>query len=198
MYHPQWSHCAIAEIDDGGVDQGPINSINCSINKTSPESALRVTFNGNIRLTDCHDCCMRWFMTIDGSECVTPAPIDGVLYTINAEIVNIHRGSTITGICSETVNGTIGVGLHDVTLNVGMCDGFNETYNAFTGFQSISTINIDEMPERESNYTSSWLHTCTCINPFYTHIHTHSTPCTPSCWLLPELDTMCHKRAPQF
>ena len=59
---------------------------------------MRVTFNGNIRVTDCHDCCMRWFITLNGEECSDPAPIEAVIYSTDAERVNIHRGATITGI----------------------------------------------------------------------------------------------------
>ena len=92
---------------------------------------------------------MRWFVTIDGSECVDPAPIDGVLYN-RLSTINIHRGTTITGICNQTENGTItGAGTYEAMLNVGMCEGFNETYNAFTGFQGVSSMYIEEMPRRE-------------------------------------------------
>ena len=119
------------------------------ITKTLPDSALHVTFNGNLRLTDCSDCCMRWFITINGSECVDLAPIDGVLYN-SASYINIHRGMTITGICNQTNNETImGVETYEAVLNVGMCEGFNESYNVYTGFQGVSTMNIEEMPLRE-------------------------------------------------
>ena len=92
---------------------------------------------------------MRWFITINGSECVDPAPIDGVLYN-SESFINIHRGTTITGICNQTENGTImDVGTYEAVLNVGMCEGFNESYNVFTGFQGVSTMNIEEMPLRE-------------------------------------------------
>jgi len=150
QYHPQWSHCPISSIPEGATDDGSLPSTACSINKTSPDSALRVSFNGNIRLTGCDGCCMRWFITINGSECADPAPIDGVLYTRNAPVLNVHRAATITGICRQTENGTISpVGLHQAVLNVGMCDGFNESYNAYTGFQSVSTMNLEELPTRK-------------------------------------------------
>ena len=154
-YHPQWSHCAIPENPDGDLDNGPIPTLNCTINKTMADSSLRVTFNGVIRLTDCSECCMRWFLTIDGEECLDPAPIDAVLYSINASSVNIHRGSTIAGICSGTASGDIGLGEHTVTLNVGMCDGFNETYNAFTGLNSVSAFTLEEMPPGTFNPSTS-------------------------------------------
>ncbi len=61
------------------------------------DSVVRVTFNGNIRVTDCHDCCMRWFVTLNGEECANPAPIEAVVYSTDAERVNIHRAATLTG-----------------------------------------------------------------------------------------------------
>ena len=149
-YHPQWNYsAAILQFLEGGIDNGSLPSTACRITKTSPDSSLRVAFNGNLRLTGCSNCCMRWFVTIDGSECVDPAPIDGVLYN-SASYVNIHRGATITGICNQTENETItGTGTYEAVLNVGMCEGFNESYNAFTGFQGVSTMYIEEMPRRE-------------------------------------------------
>ena len=47
---------------------------------------------------------MRWFITINGSECVSPAPIEAVIYTTNARTINVHRGSTIAGECLLDAN----------------------------------------------------------------------------------------------
>ena len=94
-YHPQWSHCAINGI--GGLDEGTLEETTCFFNKTSSDSAVKVSFNGNLRITNCEDCCMRWFITINGSECVSPAPIEAVIYSTNARTINVHRGSTIAG-----------------------------------------------------------------------------------------------------
>ena len=103
-YHPQWSHCAIGQITGGGLDEGALEEIACLFNKTSSGSAVKVSFNGNIRVTNCEECCTRWFITINGSECVSPAPIEAVIYTTNAETINVHRGSTIAGECSLDAN----------------------------------------------------------------------------------------------
>ena len=94
-YHPQWSHCAINGI--GGLNEGALEQTTCLFNKTSSDSAVKVSFNGNLRITNCEDCCMRWFITINGSECVSPAPIEAVIYSTNARTINVHRGSTIAG-----------------------------------------------------------------------------------------------------
>jgi hypothetical protein len=171
-YHPNWEHCAIpAPIPEGTRDIGPLNTLSCGSNliKTHPDSALRVTFNGNIRLTDCSDCCMRWFFTINGEECAQPAPIDAVIYTVNGSQVNIHRGSTITGICTEIESGVIPVGSSVVTLNLGVCGGFNETFDSYTGLQSLSVIEVEEMPlsvpqtEGNAGFIPNWIQ-CTESN----------------------------------
>lgn len=142
------------------------------------ESSLRLTFNGVIRLTGCSHCCMRWFLTVDGEECLQPAPIDAVLYSINASTVNIHRGSTVAGICSETVSGRIGVGEHSVVLNVGQCEGFNESYNTFTGLNSVSTFTLEEMPPRKLTGTS-FVYVLTIFYPQHVHLALqHRNHCT--------------------
>lgn len=53
-----------------------------------------------------------------------------------------------TGICRGTSSGALSAEPVVAQLNVGLCDGFNETFNAFTGFSSVSTMNIEEMPTR--------------------------------------------------
>lgn len=97
VYHPQWTHCSIPTIQGGGSDEGALESTTCTMNKTNSDSSIRVAFNGNIRITNCQNCCMRWFVTINGEECSDPAPIEAVIFSTNARTVNVHRGSTIAG-----------------------------------------------------------------------------------------------------
>lgn len=59
----------------------------------------------------------------------------------------------ILGICDGTSSGRLSSGTVSVVLNVGVCSGFNETFNAYTGLNSVSTINIEEMPARELKST---------------------------------------------
>ena len=73
-----------------------------------------------------------------------PAPIDGVIYTVNGTSVNIHRGSTIVGVCKG-----VGVGPVEVMMNLGRCAGFNQTYDSYTSQESLSTFEIEELPPRE-------------------------------------------------
>ena len=78
-----------------------------------------------------------------------PAPIDAVIYTVNGTQINIHRGSTITGICRGVGNGNIPMGSVEVKLNLGVCGGYNETFDSYTGLQSLSVIEVEEIPLRE-------------------------------------------------
>lgn len=150
-FHPQWSHCAIPGLSEelGDVDEDKITALRCTINKTASDSSLRVNFNTNLRVSECSNCCVRWFVTINGTECVDPAPIEAVVYNLNAEDVNIHRAATIAGMCSATEAGALGEGVWEAMLNVMQCKDFNMTYNAYTGFQTVSTINLEEMPMRK-------------------------------------------------
>lgn len=40
---------------------------------------------------------MRWYITLNGEECSDPAPVEAVLYSSNAQTVNVHKGATIAG-----------------------------------------------------------------------------------------------------
>ena len=44
-----------------------------------PFSGSRVTWDGNIAVENCSDCCMRWYITINDSECTDPGPIDAAI-----------------------------------------------------------------------------------------------------------------------
>lgn len=152
------------EAINDGLDSGTINQTACGIDKKSDNSRLKITFNGNLRMTGCSECCARWFVTIDGFECSNP--VEGVIYSVNGSLVNIHRASVISGICATTTAGAISAGRHIALLNVGECDGFNETFNAYTGFSTVSTVTIEEIPECEYIYL--------CVGPTNRHTHTHS------------------------
>ena len=94
-YHPQWSHCAIAATS--GKDNGTLDETECSFNKTSNRSSIRVIYNGILRLANCQDCCMRWFITLNGRGCSSPAPIEAIIHSTDLTRFSLHRGSTVTG-----------------------------------------------------------------------------------------------------
>jgi len=93
------------------------------------------------------ECCGRWFITFNGEECSDPAPIDGVVHSVNASLVNIHRSSTITGVCKGTSSGPFVKGMnYSVVLNLENCG--EDNLNAFTGLEGVTVMFIEEWPQR--------------------------------------------------
>ena len=129
------------------MDEGPIKSLTCLLQKQSNTSAMWISFNGNLQLSGCTDCCMRWYLTIDDKECSDPAPLEAVIYSLSLDRLRVHRGSTIAGVCGGTSDGPLAPGEHRVTLNVGRCEGFNRTFDAYTGYDTVPTLSTREMPK---------------------------------------------------
>lgn len=127
--------------------------------KQSADTALRVAWDGNIALNDCGQCCMRWFLTIDGMECANPGAVDGALVqnTFGATS-NLGRPASIVGICRGITGGEgllLGVGQHSVELLVGPCRVTDEGSLAevperaatTTGYNSVSRFIVEEIPD---------------------------------------------------
>lgn len=114
----------------------------CIFKKTSDNTALRVFWNGDFRVGNCHDCCHRWYFTFNGAECSAPAAIDGVflVYQGTSWKKNPHRPRHIEGICEKLHKGTVRVGFW-----VGKCAGGVKTGDAYTGWNSVSKIYIEEV-----------------------------------------------------
>ena len=114
----------------------------CIFKKTSDTTGLRVFWNGNLRLRGCHDCCRRWYFTLNGAECSTPGAIDGIVYMIhgNGGKKDLHRVRHIEGVCEKIHKGTVRVGFW-----VGNCAGFGSA-NAYTGWKAVSRIYVEEVP----------------------------------------------------
>lgn len=141
---------------DNSTDDDPLQS--CTISKQSADSALRVAWDGNIALNDCNQCCMRWFITIDGQECANPGPVDGALVqnTVGAAY-DLGRPASIVGICRgiTTDEGLLEAGEHSVELLVGPCrvtdEGLAvdvpERAATTTGYNSVSRIIVEEIPD---------------------------------------------------
>ena len=114
----------------------------CIFKKTSDTTGLRVFWNGNLRLHNCHDCCRRWYFTFNGAECSAAAAIDGIVYMVygNSAKKNLHRVRHIEGVCEKIHKGTVRVGFW-----VGNCAGFGSA-DAYTGWNSVSRIYVEEVP----------------------------------------------------
>ena len=112
--------------------------------KQAHDTALKVEYNGDYRICCCLDCCKRWFFTFNGNECHGPLAIDGVAHIhINHGKTdsNIHKTTQIGGYCQGIPKGTVRVG-----INVGDCVGKKSGCDAYTGWNSVTRIMIEEVP----------------------------------------------------
>uniref|UniRef100_A0A8C2D4D0 Collagen triple helix repeat containing 1a n=1 Tax=Cyprinus carpio TaxID=7962 RepID=A0A8C2D4D0_CYPCA len=110
------------------------------------DSTLRVLFSGSLRLKCKMACCQRWYFTFNGAECTGPLPIESIIYLdqgspeLNSTI-NIHRTSSVEGLCDG-----IQAGLVDVGIWVGTCADYPRG-DASTGWNSVSRVIIEELPK---------------------------------------------------
>ena len=73
------------------------NLQSCTITKQKSDSALYVAYGANMRTTNCHGCCKRWYFTFNNAECSSPTKIDGAVYQVNTNSMNLHRHRNISG-----------------------------------------------------------------------------------------------------
>ncbi|XP_073446546.1 collagen triple helix repeat-containing protein 1 [Dendrobates tinctorius] len=140
---PNFKQCAWSALNYG-IDLGKIAE--CTFTKMRSHSALRVVFSGSLRLKCKTACCQRWYFTFNGAECAGPLPIEAIIYldqgsTELNSTINIHRTSTVEGLCEG-----ISAGLIDVAVWVGTCSDYPRG-DASTGWNSVSRIIIEELPK---------------------------------------------------
>jgi len=107
----------------------------CSFIKKNSNTHLRVVYQGNMRVISAGTC-SRWYITFNGAEC--SMPIDTAVYSGGAW--NIIRTATIEGYCPNIFRGTV-----NVALNVGLCAAGYKQGNAYTGWNSVSRIIVQEV-----------------------------------------------------
>ena len=115
----------------------------CVFTKHVSDSALKVEYNGDLRIAYCLHCCNRWFFTFNDAECKGPLAIDGLAHIADNQgrtDTNIHRTTQIGGYCQGIPKGNVRVG-----LNVGQCVG-RKSGDAYTGWNSVARIMIEEVP----------------------------------------------------
>lgn len=158
-YYPIWTQCVsdtplnhVRNTTENSTDDEAIQT--CSFSKQLAETVLRVTWDGNIALDECDECCMRWFLAIDGEECTDPGPIDGALaQDIDENVYILNRPASIAGVCRGVAKERFGVGAHSVQLKVAPCqdtgDGTTvpERSGTSTGFNSVSRFVVEEIPD---------------------------------------------------
>ena len=114
----------------------------CVFKKQSDNTSLRVFWNGNLRLYNCHVCCRRWYFTFNGAECSAPAAIDSVVFMVHGTggKKDLRRPRQIEGVCEKVHKGVVRVGFW-----VGNCASFGSA-DAHTGWNSVSRIYVEEIP----------------------------------------------------
>jgi len=137
-----WKQCVWKNFDDG-KDNGKIKD--CSFNKLQSASALKVSFQGNMRVRGTSDKCNRWFFKFNGNECSGPMTIEAVVYNYwpsgNPNLLH-HR--SFEGYCENIPQGAV-----RVELWVGRCSGYT-LGDAKTGWNSVSRITIEEVSRPQS------------------------------------------------
>ena len=115
----------------------------CSFNKLQDNTALKVSFQGNMRVIG-DDQCNRWYFKFNGNECSGPMTIEAVVYNDwpsgNPNLLH-HR--SFEGYCENLARGTV-----TVELWVGSCIGHTQG-DAYTGWNSVSRIMVEEVPRSQ-------------------------------------------------
>ncbi|XP_020608784.1 collagen triple helix repeat-containing protein 1-like isoform X1 [Orbicella faveolata] len=136
-----WKQCVWKNLNDDR-DSGKIK--NCSFNKLQSDTAIKVSFQGNMRVQRTPRC-NRWFFKFNGNECSGPMTIEAAVYNYwpsgNPNLLH-HR--SFEGYCENIPQGTV-----RVELWVGQCPG-NTLGVAYTGWTSVSRIMIEEVSRPQS------------------------------------------------
>ena len=104
-------------------------------------TALRVSYQGNV-LVYSNRKCNRWYIKFNDNECSGPLPIESVVYNYwPGGVAENYRNHFFEGFCENLARGTV-----SVELWVGKCSGYSTQGNAYTGWNSVSRIMIEEVP----------------------------------------------------
>ena len=117
---------------------------NCDFVKKYPDTSLHVYYAGNLRVSECFDCCSRWYFTFNGIECSSPGTIDGAFYMYHGNAQNLFRHRHIEGHCNNIPEGKVQVG-----FSVGTCLTGHKLADAWTGWHSLVRIFVEEVPKAQ-------------------------------------------------
>ena len=118
----------------------------CSFNKLQSDTAIKVSFQGNILVYGSLKC-NRWFFKFNGNECSGPMTIEAVALNIWASSAGnptLYHHRSFEGYCENIPQGTV-----RVELWVGSCPIYT-LGDANTGWQSVSRIMIEEVARAQS------------------------------------------------
>ncbi|CAH3152350.1 unnamed protein product, partial [Porites lobata] len=137
-----WKQCVWKS--QSGTDNGKIKD--CAFNKLQSNSALRVSFQGNMRVFGSSSKCNRWYFKFNGNECSGPMTIEAAVYNWwpsgSPELLH-HR--SFEGYCENIPQGAV-----RVELWAGKCSSGHTLGDAETGWSSVSRIMIEEVSRPQS------------------------------------------------
>ena len=118
----------------------------CTFNKLTSDTSLKVSFHGNMRVRGNYKC-NRWYFKINGNECSRPTTIEALVYNQwpsgNTNADQLHHRS-FEGYCENIAQGVV-----RVELWVGEYSGYT-LGDAYTGWNSMSRIMIEEVSRPQS------------------------------------------------
>ena len=120
----------------------------CSFNKLQSETAIKVSFQGNMKVEGTSSKCNRWFFKFNGKECSGPMTIEAAVYNGWPSSVgnpNLLHHRSFEGYCENIPQGTV-----RVELWVGSCPSGITLGDASTGWPSVSRIMIEEVSRSQS------------------------------------------------
>ncbi|XP_066014791.1 collagen triple helix repeat-containing protein 1-like [Pocillopora verrucosa] len=136
-----WKQCVWKNLNDDR-DSGKIKD--CSFNKLQSDTAIKVSFQGNMRVYSSSKC-NRWFFKFNGNECSGPMTIEAVVYNSwPSRNPNLLHHRSFEGFCENIPQGRV-----TVELWVGQCPTYT-LGDAFTGWNSVSRIMIEEVSRAQS------------------------------------------------
>ena len=91
--------------------------------------------------------CNRWYFKFNGNECSGPMTIEAVVYNFwpSGNNPSLLRHRPFEGYCENIPQGAV-----RVELWVGKCGGGTSLGNAYTGWNSVSRIMIEEVSRPQS------------------------------------------------
>lgn len=117
----------------------------CSFNKLLSDTALKVSFQGTMRVLGSGEKCNRWYFKFNNNECSGPMTIDAVVHNSwPSGSPNLLHHRSFEGYCENIPQGAV-----RVELWVGQCGSYT-LGNANTGWISVSRIMIEEVSTPQS------------------------------------------------
>ena len=90
--------------------------------------------------------CNRWYFKFNGSECSGPITIEAAVYNDwSSGNPNLHHHRSFEGYCENIPQGVV-----RVELWIGQCIGGWTLGDAYTGWESVSRIMIEEVSRPQS------------------------------------------------